>query len=223
MVELERLEDPSWPPGLHALVRYAAALVRRFEGRFAEARRDFEASRALYLQSGAPLRAVRCQLNVGGVALAMGDVDFALEASRRVADDPFVAARDPYWHMVALGDTLAPLLLKGDAAAARDTFVRVVPLILRYDMGFKYAHRAALLAVLEGEAERAARLIGYGDAAMTARGEHTLEPHEIPVRERVIEYLRSQVPDWSRVEGWMREGATLNDRDAYAHLIGTSA
>ena len=96
-------------------------------------------------------------------------------------------------------------------------------MILRYDLGFHFGHRAALLASLEGHVEHAARLIGYADAGKEARGHHVLEPLEITIRKRVIEYLRSQAPDWSRVERWMREGATLSDRDAYAHLMGASA
>ena len=222
LAELERLQQASWPPLLHAVVRYANAVVHRWEGRYAEARREFEESRALYLQGGAHIRAARCLLNVAGAAVLAGCADAALVASRQAADE-LAGAHDPFWHLEALAGIFTALLVKEDAAAAHDPFVRAVPLILRYDLGFHFGHRAALLASLEGHAEQAALLIGYGDAGKEARGHHVLEPLEITIRQRVIEYLRSQVPDWSRVERWMREGAALSDRDAYAHLIGASA
>jgi len=222
LAELERLQQASWPPLLHAVVRYANAVVHRWGGRYAEARREFEESRALYLQGGAHISAARCLLNAAGAAVLAGCADAALVASRQAADE-LAGAHDPFWHLEALVGIFTALLVKGDAAAAHDPFVRAVPLILRYDLGFHLAHRAALLAALEGHAEQAAQLIGYGDAHKEARGHHVLEPLEITIRQRVIKYLRSQVPDWPRVEGWMREGATLSDRDAYAHLIGASA
>ena len=163
MAELERLQQASWPPLLHAVVRYANAVVHRWEGRYAEARREFEESRALYLQGGAHIRAARCLLNAAGAAVLAGCADAALVASRQAADE-LAGVHDPSWHLEALAGIFTALLVKGDAAAAHDPFVRAVPLILRYDLGFHYGHRAALLASLEGHAEQAARLIGYGDA-----------------------------------------------------------
>ena len=164
----------------------------------------------------------RILIGMIGAAVLAGCADAALVASRQAADE-LAGVHDPSCHLEALNGIFTALLVKEDAAAAHDPFVRAVPLILRYDLGFHFAHRAALLASLEGHAEQAARLIGYGDAGKEARGHHVLEPLEITIRQRVIEYLRSQGPDWSRVEGWMREGATLSDRDAYAHLIDASA
>ena len=222
LAELECLQQASWPPLLHAVVRYANAVVHRWAGRYADAQREFEESRALYRQGGAHIRAARCLLNVAGAAILAGRADACLVASRQAADE-LAGAHDPFWHLEALAGIFTALLVKKDAGAARDPFVRAVPLILRYDQGFHFGHRAALLASLEGNAKQAALLIGYGDAGKEARGHNVLEPLEITIRHRVIEYLRSQVPDWSRVERWMREGATLSDRDAYAHLIGASA
>ena len=222
LTELERLTQVSWPPLLHAVARYASAAVHRWEGRYAEARRDFEEARALYLQGDAHIDAARCLLNAAGAAVLAGCADAALAASRQAADE-LAGSHDSSGHLEALMGIFTAMLVKGDAAAAHDPLVRAVPLILRYDLGFHYAHRAALLASLEGQAEQAALLIGYGDAGKAARGHDVLEPLEITIRQRVIEYLRSHVADGPRVERWMREGAALSDRDAYAHLVGASA
>ena len=106
------------------------------------------------------------------------------------------------------------LLFKNDVGAAREAFVVAAPLILRYDLGFRYADTAALLAALEGRMDTAARMLGYSDAAFAAHADDARDPNEATARGKVMQRLSETQPA-ADIERWMREGMRLSDEDAY--------
>ncbi|WP_345363191.1 BTAD domain-containing putative transcriptional regulator [Actinoallomurus liliacearum] len=142
-------------------------------GRLTEARRSLEAALALDHPGRARPHRARALAWRAGLALLQGDrTDWA---ARRAAalelfttdDDPAVTAR-AQWFLAftagevedpAAGEELLDRALTGFDAAG-DRWGRAAALILKA----KYAHARGELAVLEGEAERAARLFtGLGD------------------------------------------------------------
>jgi hypothetical protein len=70
----------------------------------------------------------------------------------------------------------------------------------------------ALIAALSGEAEGAARLLGYG-VAFYATGTATREFTEVATYDRLVQELERALPS-ERVSELMAEGAALTDEHA---------
>lgn len=113
-------------------------------------------------------------------------------------------------------------LLPGDAAAARDALARAAPLIVRYDLGSRYASTAALLAVQEQRWPAAARLLGYGRAASRASGVDAEEPAELRTRELARQQLAAQATA-SQIGAWMDAGEGLQTEAAYTLALAAQA
>jgi predicted ATPase/DNA-binding winged helix-turn-helix (wHTH) protein len=211
--ELERLNSPQWPPRMRMLLPNARARVHRAAGRFSEARRDYELTRNLAASCGATQWELAAQDNIADVALIMGDLDVAI-ASYRETVHRMAPGRDKQFYGFALASLATALLFKSEAAAARDALATAVPLIVRYDLGARYAATAALLAVKEERPTAAARLLGYGDAAFVAHDVDAHDPAELKARNLALEWLRS-VATAGEIEQWMREGAQFSTEEAY--------
>ena len=149
--ELELMTTPQCPARMQLLLPNATATIHRGGGRFSEARRDYEVTRDLAARVGATRWELWAQCNVGDVALIMGDVDDAVAIYRRL--EPRLAlVRDKLLHLFAFAGLATALLLKADPTGAHEALNAAAPLIVFYDMGFRFAATAALLAARGGGA-----------------------------------------------------------------------
>jgi predicted ATPase len=215
--ELERLESAEWKGQLRWLVPYVRAMQARWGGEVAVARREFERARDIALAMGDSDGALGHQENVGEMAIAQGNLDEAIAMLRDAATD-LASRHDRLFHLFALMGIVTACAIKGDAAAARAPFTEAMPLILRYDMVYRYADTAALFAALEGRFATSARLLGYSDACYAERGESMRDENEATAREHAERRL-AHVPSAER-DAWIREGAQLDDAEAYSEALG---
>jgi predicted ATPase/DNA-binding winged helix-turn-helix (wHTH) protein len=217
VAELARMHDPEWPPRLQFVAELASAFVHRGAMRLPEARRSYQKALDFAASCGAVSSEMGAQVNVADVALMMGDIDYAIQAyrdmSRRLASH-----HDRLFYIFALAGLSTALLFRQQVPAAREALTTAVPLILRYDLAFRYADSVALLCALEGRTETAARMLGYGEAAGRAHGEDQRDRNEATARNKVLERLAA-TENPANVERWMREGALLTDAEAYRQAL----
>lgn len=95
-------------------------------------------------------------------------------------------------------------------------------MIVRYDLGSRYASTAALLAVQEQRWPAAARLLGYGRAASRASGVDAEEPAELRTRELARQQLAAQATA-SQIGAWMDAGEGLQTEAAYTLALAAQA
>jgi hypothetical protein len=160
------------------------------------------------------------QENAVEIALILGDVDGAIDGLREVARR-LAQGQDKLFYMYALGSLATALLFKADTAAAREALARAAPLIVRFDLGARYAATAALLAAQEDRMQAAARLLGYGDAAFVAHDLDAYLPAELRARELTMQRLSASARD-SDIEEWKRRGASLTVEEAYRLALAAS-
>jgi hypothetical protein len=218
--ELRRLSSPQWPARMRMLLPNASARVHQAAGRFAEARRDYELTRDLAASCGATQFELASQENAVEIALILGDVDGAIDGLREVARR-LAPSQDKLFYMYSLGSLATALLFKPDTAAAREALTTAAPLIVRFDLGARYAATAALLAAQEDRMQAAARLLGYGDAAFVAHDLDAYVPAELRARELTMQRLAAGA-DMKDIEGWKRSGASLTVEEAYRLALATS-
>jgi hypothetical protein len=218
--ELRRLNDPRWPPRMRMALLNASSRVHETAGRYTEARRDYELLRDLAASCGATQWELSSQENAVEIALIVGEVDSAIDGLREVARR-LAPSRDKLFYMYSLGSLATALLFKPDTAAAREALTMAAPLIVRFDLGFRYAATAALLAAQEGRLQAAARLLGYGEAAFVAHGLDAHRPTELRARELTLQRL-SACANANDIENWKSTGATLTVEEAYRLALATS-
>jgi predicted ATPase/DNA-binding winged helix-turn-helix (wHTH) protein len=217
---LRRLSRPSWPARMRLLLPNASARAHRTAGRYAEARRDYELARDLAASCGAAQWCNAMQGNVADIALIMGDVDAAIESYRELAQR-MAPLRDKLFYMYALASLATALLFKSQTAAARKALETAAPLIVRYDLGARYAATAALLAAQEGRIAAAAQLLGYGDAAFDAHGVDAPDPSELRARDLAVRCMAASASQ-NDIELCKRMGASLAVEQAYGLALGTT-
>ena len=218
--ELRRRSSPQWPARMRMLLPNATARVHQAAGRFAEARRDYELTRDLAASCGATQFALASQENAVEIALMLGDVDGAIDGLRAVARR-LAASRDQLFYMYSLGSLATALLFKPDTAAARAALTTAVPLIVRFDLGARYAATAALLAAQEERMQAAARLLGYGEAAFVAHDLEAYVPAELRARELTLQRLSASAIA-NDIGNWKSTGAKLTVEEAYRLALATS-
>lgn len=217
--ELRRLSRPEWPARMRTLLPNATAQFHFGAGRYAEARRFFELTREIAAACGATRSELASQENAAESALVIGELDFAVAALRNVSDR--LALHDKLFHLYAVGSLATALLFKAEPVAARQALARAAPLIVRYDLGFRYAATAALLAAHEGRWEAAAQLLGYGAAAAAAHGVDADRPTEVMAREHALQRLAAHArPD--ELEAWKHQGSFLSIEEAYRLALAVS-
>lgn len=210
--ELRRLSRPEWPARMRLLLPNASAQVHFAAGRYAEARHFFERTREIAAACGATRSELASQENAAEAALITGELDFAVDALRDVADR--LARHDRFFSTYAVGTLASALLFKGDPAAARNALAQAAPLIVRYDLGFRYAATAALLAAHERRWEASAQLLGYGAAAAAAHGVDADRPTEVMARDQALQLLASHARP-GEIEAWKHQGSSLPVEEAY--------
>ena len=210
--ELQRLSKPEWPARMRLLLPNASAQIHFAAGRYAEARHFFERTREVAAACGATRSELASEENAAEAALMAGELDFAVDALRDVADR--LARHDRFFSTYAVGTLASALLFKGDPVAARHALAQAAPLIVRYDLGFRYAATAALLAAQEGRWEASAQLLGYGAAAAAAHGVDAVRPTEVMARDQALQLLASHARP-GEIEAWKHQGSSLLVEEAY--------
>ncbi len=218
--ELRRITRPDWPPRMRLLLPNASARAHRLAGRYAEARCDYEVSRDLAASCGAFRWCNAMQANVADIALIMGAFDEAIESYRELAQR-MAPLRDKLFYMFALGSLATALLFDSQPSAAREALEKAAPLIVRYDLGARYAATAALLAAQEGRMAAAAQLLGYGDAAFDAHGVDAPDPSELRARDLAVRCMAASA-NQSDIEMCKRMGSSLAVEEAYRLALGTT-
>lgn len=120
-----------------------------------------------------------------------------------------------------MGGLTTALLFKDEVPAAREAMTTAVPLILGYDLGFRFADAAALLAVLEDRTEATAKMLGYCDVANAAHN-RVRKLNEVTARDMVMRRLTA-TENPANVEQGIREGALLSDSEAYRQVLMVAA
>jgi hypothetical protein len=210
--ELRRLSRPEWPARMRLLLPNASAGFHFAAGRYADARHFYELTREIAAACGATRSELASQENAAEAALITGELDFAVDALRDVADR--LALHDKFFSTYAVGTLATALLFKADPAGARQALAQAAPLIVRYGLGFRYAATAALLAAHEGRWEASAQLLGYGAAAAAAHGVDAERPAEVMARDQALQRLAAHArPD--ELETLKHQGSSLSVEEAY--------
>jgi predicted ATPase len=218
LAELERMQRADWKGELAWLVPNARAMVMRAAQRIDEARLAYEQVRDLAAATGNEDVTLNIETNIGEMAALQGHLDEAIELQAACAR-ALARRRDRLFHTFALMALVNALMLKGDSAAARAPFREAMPLVLRYDVAFRYADTAALFALREGRLAAGARLLGFSDAA-NARHEDERAPTERAAREAALRCLSKVSP--AERDAWMCEGAQGRDSELFPAALGTS-
>ena len=214
--QLAQMERPDWRGQLRWVVPYARALESRYARRFAEAREHYTRGIQIMIEQGETVHALRSMVNLGEIVLMEGDVAEAVRIETDVRRQ-LAGSHDQMFYLFASMVLVNALLIAGDANAAREPFESALPLLLLYDMDYRYAPPAALYAALHGDLRATARMLGYAEAANAVHGERVLDPNEQTVRDLAAERL-ANTPDAQR-EAWMAEGRALSAGDAFGAVL----
>ena len=212
--EMRLLHDPRAPARVRA--QYVSASARYAMGarRYDDASRLYAEARALLAGCGAVQWEGVLAWTMAGIAMATGQLGFA---ARTLAETAARLDAQPVRGLFlgfCLGSQATVQLQAGDPAAARAALARAAPLIVRYDLGSRYAATAAWLAMAEGRWAAAARLLAYGRHAAARSGVDAEEPAEVTARQRVQEALDQRFPA-EQLADWAGDGPMLSTADAY--------
>lgn len=182
--EMARLEQPGWPARMRTQRLLAALAVALSQGRADEACAVGEALLALARREGLDAVAAAARLGLARATLCAGHAESALGWARSLHDDP--AARRGNFALHALGTAAEALLAVGQVDAARERLVAFMgqARVRELEWFDRYAGVFAWLAACDGDAARAARLLGYADKVGQRAG--VQDPHAAVVRERTL-------------------------------------
>lgn len=212
--EMRRLHDPAAPPRVRAQLISASARLAMGARRYGEATALYAQARELLAACGAAQWEGVLAWTMASIAMTTGETDLALttlqHTARRLGDLPsrgiFLA--------FARGSLATAHLLRGETAAARAALADAASLIVRYELGSRYAATAAWLAAQEGRWPVVAQLLAYGRAAAATSGVDAEEPAEITARHCATQGLTAHAAA-DDIENWMRAGTLLDAGEAY--------
>jgi hypothetical protein len=144
-----------------------------------------------------------------------GELDFAVGTLRDTASRLDALPTRGIFLAFSLGSLATAHLFRSDAGAAREALARAAPLIVRYDLGSRYAATAACLAAQERRWPAVAMLLGYGQAASSVSGVDAEEPAELRARARAMQELAANATA-AEADAWMVAGSALETEAAYA-------
>ncbi len=163
LAEVERSEDPHWPPRLRIDRPGARGWISNYRGDAATYRSMCRACLALAEQAGAERRVAILSSNLGDAVLMAGELDEAIALLTR-AEAELRALDQSQSRGVALCNLACALLMKGDLPAARMALVTALPLMRAHPSGGVIFNHVALVAGRTGQPAQAAQLLGFADA-----------------------------------------------------------
>jgi tetratricopeptide (TPR) repeat protein len=164
-------------------------------------------------------RGVRGALaNLADLALARGDVAEAVRRGREIVASQRAAGLLQSEGGISCANLCAALTQQGELDEARAMAREALPTLQRRAYVHAFLDHLALLALKLGRPADAARALGRSDAR-ALRDEGGREINEQRAHDQAAEALRAAVPaaDLAR---WMREGAEMNDEDAFRAALG---
>ncbi|GAC1416967.1 MAG: hypothetical protein NVSMB5_07340 [Candidatus Velthaea sp.] len=173
-------------------------------------------AQALDFHSGASFDTPKARLlmNMGELAFKTGEPREAMRLARE-ALGVFVAIKSPTNSAIVCLNLAAYADAAGDAEAARThafaAFAYVQESADR-TLAASILEQIAIFALADGDPERAARLVGFSDAAMKRAGYQRYET-ETAQFERIVEQLHMALPA-ANIERLRAEGARLSEREA---------
>jgi predicted ATPase len=217
ILDVERLED-SAPPTVQAVRCSRLARLHRNAGRYAEARRAYAEGAALLAGAGATSFELTLQWMTGEVALIVGDGAAAVASLRETVRRRSAQQFRGMYLALALGSLATAELCQGEIEAARAHLAEAAPLLVRFEIGGRYAATAALLAASEGRWAAAAQLLGFGEAAAAAHPSSRNEPTERIAAERAQALLAANLST-DAIAAATAEGTALTAAQAYARAL----
>ncbi|HEY8706438.1 MAG TPA: winged helix-turn-helix domain-containing protein [Burkholderiaceae bacterium] len=205
--ELQRLEDPAWPPSVRLFGARVEPSAASHEQRVATGRAVNEARLALATAAGSDYEVNSALVNLADLALMAGDADEAV--ARNLALLARLSRRYLASRAIALGNLIEALVVQGSLEQAHAVVPEFVDATTRLEFmfGMFAVDALALLAALEGRWGTAAHLLGYSDLAYTAR-HRDRGPNERAIRDRAWALLAAHV-DVRDLDAWMAQGATF--------------
>jgi predicted ATPase/DNA-binding winged helix-turn-helix (wHTH) protein len=217
--ELQRLEDPAWPPSVRLFGARLTPCAGTGRQRVALEWATNETRLALATAAGSDYEMNSALVNLADLALMAGRTDEAVQRNRALLarlSGKHLASR-----AIALGNLLEALVLHGSLAQAHECvpeFVRTSTR-LEFMFGMFAIDALALLAALEQRWGAAAHLLGYSDLAY-ARRHRERGPNEQALRDRTWALLARHA-DAADLAAWMTQGGSLPAAAACALAAGT--
>lgn len=218
LVECEQRLGSAMPPNLRCIWLYNQGMLRRYEGRHAEALAAFESALPL-ARSGGNARQLFYVLNnlattcreLGQLEQALAGFDATLEHLRRSPlTDAQMMTFALMWSAQALADA-------GRPDEAQQRVVEALPLARRSTGLRHFAGFLAHLAARQGRAEAAARLLGCDDAARERRGEPRIPSDECELQATLA--LLAPLATQAQLQAWRRTGRELDEDRAQALVL----
>jgi predicted ATPase/DNA-binding winged helix-turn-helix (wHTH) protein len=221
LAECEQRLGSAMPRSLRCTWLYSQGMLRRYEGRHADALAAFEAAlplarevgnaRHLFYVLGNLAMAYR---ELGQLEQALAGFDATLEHLRRSPlTDAQMMAFALMWSAQALADA-------GRLAEAQQRVAEAVPLARRSTGLRHFAGFLAHLAAHQGRAEAAARLLGCDDAARERRGEPRIPSDERELQATLA--LLAPLAPAAQLQAWRRIGRELDDGRVQALVLAGS-
>jgi len=215
LTECEQCLGSAMPRSLRCIWLYNLGMLRRYEGRHAEALAAFEAALPLAREVGNARQlfyvlnnlAAACR-ELGRLEQALAGFDATLEHLRRSPlTDAQMMAFALMWSAQALVDA-------GRLAEAQQRVIEAVPLARRSTGLRHFAGFLAHLAARQGRAGAAARLLGCDDAARERRGEPRIPSDERELQATLA--LLAPLASAAQLQAWRRTGRELDEDSVQA-------
>jgi hypothetical protein len=216
--EMAQVESPAWAPLAHKLLRWTLASEHKRHGRIAEYRDAFRDEVALLTALGDTRNAGLAAHAQATAELALGNVDAAIEVMETVvAQARAHGLLRQSWPQLAM--LMLALIEKGDLARAAPTVREALTLMRAEGTVWWAADHLALVPALRGDLATAARLHGWSDARLAARGEAERGPAMRGAYERLRATLASAFAP-PALELLKAEGTQWSDDDVIASVLG---
>ena len=207
------LADPHWPPKLRALVVLAAAFIAVMRDEPAQAEREFRRVQELAHAARSSSLLTIASLNLSDLNLRLGRVDEAVIASEQLLTS--LRDRGSSLHLaLALCNCCAAKVQADDNEGAMTAAVEALAYLREEGLAVWLFDHFALLLHRKGMHEKAARLVGFADAARASCGK-ARTPLESSVRSNVQKGAAAELgrSSWDRL---CDEGAALDPGAAEA-------
>ena len=215
--EADALERAQWPARQRAKLQFARCFWFARQGRYVEALAAAERQVTICRDGEAEVSALFAMSNVTFMQSMLGRPHDALERARSAIARLHALGADAGAGHLYFSEMIAFLLLDrtGEAqVAARDAY----PRLMREGDHYRLLLPLALLQALKGNAQAAARIIGFDDAARSRSGENASIVTTL-LQPRIDAALATELSNAERLR-LAGEGAALNEEAAFKLAFG---